>query len=58
MTSAATPLAHFVMGISGIVDTGGKFATGVNNTRGKFVTSVHVETMSVWKQYQTAYILK
>jgi hypothetical protein len=30
-----TPVANFAYGIAGVVDTGSKFATGVNNTGGK-----------------------
>jgi hypothetical protein len=30
-----TPAANFATGTAGVVDTGGKFATGVNNTCGK-----------------------
>jgi hypothetical protein len=34
-----TPAANFVTGTAGVVDTGGKFATGVNNTSGKYQTA-------------------
>jgi hypothetical protein len=30
-----TPAANFATGTAGVVDTGGKFAAGVNNTGGK-----------------------
>jgi hypothetical protein len=31
-----TPVANFATGTAGVVDTGCKFATGVNDTSGKF----------------------
>jgi hypothetical protein len=42
-----TPAANFATSSAGVVDTGGKFATGVNDTGGK-----------QWEQYQPAGNLK
>jgi hypothetical protein len=36
-----TPVANFSTSFSSIVDTGGKFGTGVNDTGGKFATGVN-----------------
>jgi hypothetical protein len=33
---SATPAANFAISFASVVDTGGKFATGVNDTSGKF----------------------
>jgi hypothetical protein len=38
---STTPVANFATSSSGVVDTGGKFATGVNDTGGKFATGVN-----------------
>jgi hypothetical protein len=38
---SATQVANFSTIFFSNVDTGGKFATGVNNTSGKFATSVN-----------------
>jgi hypothetical protein len=38
---STTPAANFVTSTASGVETGGKFATGVNNTSGKFATSVN-----------------
>ncbi len=38
---SATPAANFSTNFASVVDTGGKFATGVNNTGGKFATGVN-----------------
>jgi hypothetical protein len=35
---STTPVANFSTIFASIVDTGGKFATGVNDTPGKFAT--------------------
>ncbi len=35
-----TPEANFAIGTTGVVDTGGKFATIVNDTGGKFAAGV------------------
>ncbi len=37
----ATPVANFSTIFPSVVDTGGKFATGVNDTGGKFATGVN-----------------
>jgi hypothetical protein len=34
---STTPAANFATSFASVVDTGGKFATSVNNTGGKFV---------------------
>jgi hypothetical protein len=36
-----TPAANFSTNFASVVDTGGKFATGVNDTGGKFATGVN-----------------
>jgi hypothetical protein len=33
---SVTPATNFATSLASVVDTGGKFATGVNNTSGKF----------------------
>ncbi len=38
---STTPAANFATSFSSVVDTGGKFATGVNNTGGKFAAGVN-----------------
>ncbi len=38
---SATPGAYFSTIFASVVDTGGKFATGVNDTGGKFATGVN-----------------
>ncbi len=38
---SATPAANFYTIFASVVDTGGKFATGVNDTGGKFATGVN-----------------
>jgi hypothetical protein len=35
-------VANFATSFSSVVDTGGKFATGVNDTGGKFAAGVNV----------------
>ncbi len=37
---STTPAANFATSFSSVVDTGGKFATGVNDTGGKFADGV------------------
>jgi hypothetical protein len=39
-TGSTTPAANFSTSFACVVDTGDKFATGVNNTSGKFATGV------------------
>jgi hypothetical protein len=36
-----TPVANFAASFASVVDTGGKFATGVNDTGGKFATGIN-----------------
>jgi hypothetical protein len=38
---STTPAANFYTIFASVVDTGGKFATGVNDTGGKFATGVN-----------------
>jgi hypothetical protein len=38
---STTPAANFATGFASVVDTGGKFATGVNDTGGKFAAGVN-----------------
>ncbi len=38
---SATPVANFSTIFASVVDTGGKFATGVNDTGGKLATGVN-----------------
>jgi hypothetical protein len=38
---SATPAANCYTIFASVVDTGGKFATGVNDTSGKFATGVN-----------------
>jgi hypothetical protein len=38
---SATPAAIFATGTTGVIDTGGKFATSVNDTCGKFAASTN-----------------
>ena len=38
---STTPEANFATSFSSVVDTGGKFATGVNDTGGKFAAIVN-----------------
>ncbi len=40
---STTPAANFATSFASVVDTGGKFATGVNDTGGKFAASVNDE---------------
>jgi hypothetical protein len=37
---STTPVANFYTIFASVVDTGSKFATGVNDTNGKFATDV------------------
>jgi hypothetical protein len=47
--AANLPLvANFSTSFASVVDTGGKFATGVNNTSGKFATSVNNTSGKEW----------
>jgi hypothetical protein len=43
---------------TGINDTGGKFAAGVNDTGGKFATGGNDTGGKIWQQYQAADSLK
>jgi hypothetical protein len=38
---STTPMANFSSIFASVVDTGGKFATGVNNNGGKFATGIN-----------------
>jgi hypothetical protein len=38
---STTPVPNYATRFASVVDTGGKFATGVDNTGGKFATGVN-----------------
>jgi hypothetical protein len=38
---STTPAANFATSFTRVVDTGGKFATGVSDTGGKFATGIN-----------------
>jgi hypothetical protein len=38
---STTPETNFATSFASVVDTGGKFATGVNNTGGEFIAGVN-----------------
>ncbi len=38
---STTPVANFATSFSSVVETGGKFATGVNDAGGKFAAGVN-----------------
>ncbi len=44
--------------VTGVNDTGGKFAAGINDTGGKFATGVNDTGGKKWDQYQAAETLK
>ncbi len=64
MTSVAklpvstTTVANFATSFASFVDTGGKFAIGVNVNGGKFATGNNDAGGLQWEQYQTADNLK
>jgi hypothetical protein len=51
-------VANFSTIFDSVVDTGCKFATGVNDTGGKFATGVNDAGGKYWQQYQAAVTLK
>jgi hypothetical protein len=53
-----TPVADFAPSFTSVVDTGGKFATGVNNTGGIFAAGVNYTSGKIWKKYQAEDSLK
>jgi hypothetical protein len=55
---STTPLANFATSFACVVDTGGRFATGINDTGGKFATGVVDTGGKEWKPYQAAGTLK
>jgi hypothetical protein len=55
---STTPAANFATSSASVVDTGGKFATGVYDTGGKFATGVNDTCGKKWEQYQSAETLK
>ncbi len=55
---SATPEANFATSFISVVDTGGKFATGVNDTGGQFTDGVNNTGGKQWEQYQAADTLK
>ncbi len=44
---STSPAANFSTSFASVVDTGGKFATGVNDTSGQFATGVRVTVTTV-----------
>jgi hypothetical protein len=38
---STTPAANFAISLASVVDTSGKFATGVNDTGGKFAAGIN-----------------
>jgi hypothetical protein len=57
LTGAVSSLILFQLFATVVNDTGGKFATGVNNANGKFwqfATDVNDTGGKQWEQYQTA----
>jgi hypothetical protein len=46
----STPAANFSIIFASVVDTGGKFATGINDTGGKFATRVNDTGGKQWEQ--------
>ncbi len=55
---STTPVANFSTIFASVVDTGGKFATGVYDTGGKFAAGVVDTGGKYWQQYQAAVTLK
>jgi hypothetical protein len=55
---STTPAANFATNFTRVVDTGGKFATGINDTDSKFATGVNDTGGKKWGQYQAADTLK
>jgi hypothetical protein len=51
---STTPAANFYTIFAIVVDTGGKFATGVNDTGGKFATGVYDAGGTLAEVYMTA----
>ncbi len=51
-----TPVVNFATAIAGVIDIGGKIATGVNDTSGKFATNV--EIMGTISDYLPLNVLK
>ncbi len=46
---STTPTANFATSFASVVDTGSKFATGVNDIGGKFATSVNDTGGKQWE---------
>jgi hypothetical protein len=55
---STTPAANFATSFTSVVDTCGKFATGVNDAGGKFAAGVNDTSGKQWEQYQAADTLK
>ena len=55
---STTPATNFATSFASVVDTGGKFATGVNDNGGKFAAGVNDTVGKQWEQYQAADTLK
>jgi hypothetical protein len=55
---SATPAANFATSFTSVVDTGGKFATGINDTRGKFAAGLNDTGGKQWDYNKAADTLK
>ncbi len=51
-------MANFATSFPSVVDTGGKFATGVINTGGKLAAGINDTVGKEWEQYQAAETLR
>jgi hypothetical protein len=51
---STTPATNFATSTDSVVDTGGKFATGVNNTGAKLPLVSTTPVAKKWEQYHTA----
>jgi hypothetical protein len=55
---STTPAVNFATSFTRVVDTGGKFANGVNDTGSKFAAGVNDTGGKQWDLYQAADTLK
>jgi hypothetical protein len=55
-----TPVANFATSSAGVVDTGGKFSTSVNDAGGNLppVSTTHEANWEQWEKYRTTDNLK
>jgi hypothetical protein len=51
---STTPASNFATSFLSVVDTGGKFATGVHDIGSKFAARVNDTGGKIWQQYQAA----